>query len=57
MTPEIVAWIEWKLTNVLAGNWEFRDMAGVTEGYKKTLVNLKVCLLFICSACLLSCAL
>ena len=57
MTPEIVAWIEWKLTNVLTGNWEFRDMAGVTEGYKKTLVNLKVCLLFICSACLLSCAL
>ena len=42
MCPEIVAWIEWKLVQICAGDWDFRGSAGISKGFENALKMLLV---------------
>ncbi len=37
----IVAWIEWKLVQVLKGNWNFRSFDSKSKSYVEQLANTK----------------
>ena len=41
MSIPVVAWIEYKLVEILMGNWDFRGESGATNKYKTVLAHLK----------------